>query len=204
MFPDNELSAETPDTYFLSYLQGKQVQNIDVAQGGFALNDPSQGLDFQLWKGRLYKDGSVTVASEASNFVTEINVGTLPLKSRRISIAFDTNMRVVFAAINQVTGKIYWYDATSLGHVFTDIPNCRDIFVRNDDNRPEFNNIRDSIVSYITLDNRLCFRLSRDRFEIEYFLKDVHKWQRMYQVGMNVENRFQWELVFDDALIKGC
>lgn len=195
MFPGNELSSTPVVGRFFSYYSGKKLPNEDYCRAGLGVNDSSRGLNYQLWKGRLYPDGRVTVAPESSGYVTETLVTTMA-GANKLSIAFDNNMSPVVCAIVAGALKLYWYDSTIPGFTTTTIASCRDALARIDDVRDFATAYRDIIVSYVR-SNQLFYRLSRDRYTVEYLLADVHPWQRLYQCGMTDQFRFQFSLVWD-------
>ncbi len=202
MFPGNELSSQPVVGRFLYYYRGKLNPFIDFCKAGVALNDPSMGMDYQLWKARVYADGKVTVAPENSAYETETLITTV-IGAKKVSLAFDNNMRVAVSFLVGSVLHLYWYDATVSSYVTLNVSNVRDAFARIDDVRDIAVSYRDIILSYI-VDDRLCYRLSRDRFTIEYFLQDVNALQKLYQCGMTEKLRFQFALVWDAELLRVC
>lgn len=207
MFTDNELSAVPVPAPFRIWLRGKRHPLTDYCRGGVDVNDASAGLDIQVWMGTLHTDGSVSVASEMSGYKDHIPVDRgyqLGVNSKNLSVAFDNNMQPCATVMQRRDCLFRWYDATIGRYTTLELTNCRDAVARTDDVRIHALLIRDIILSYVKEDNSMCFRMSRDRYQIEYPLTTIHQYQRLYQAGMNEKLRFQWQLVWDPERMRMC
>ena len=208
MFTDNELSTTPVPAPFRIWLRGERNSTEDYCRGGVAVNDASAGLDIQVWKGSLNSNGSATVAAEMTGYneAVPINRGATfaGIDAKNLSVAFDNNMQPCATVMQGRDCLFYWYDATVSRYTTLVLTNCRDAVARTDDVRIHSLLIRDIILSYVREDNMLCFRMSRDRYQIEYPLATIHEYQRLYQAGMNEKLRFQWQLVWDPKRMGFC
>ncbi|WOE40658.1 hypothetical protein [Acinetobacter chinensis] len=111
------------------------------------------------------------------------------------SFAFDQNMNPCIVYNKAGTTYCYWYDpvkgeqTTMEFDVYMESPQ-----VSLDDHRHQLGS-SDIILSY-TREDKLCYRQQRDRYQIEYILGDARN-QKLTQIGMSKNNRFQFRLVFD-------
>lgn len=201
MFPNNVLSTKPVIGRFLSYY-GDKVPAIDYCKAGLDINDASKGLNYQLWRCRLYGNADIKISKQSDNYASETLITNIP-NSTQVSLAFDSNMTPAVCTIASSNLKLYWYDSTIPGYTTLTIA-ARDAMIRIDDVRDFASNYRDIILAYIRPDNMLCYRLQRDRFTIEYALQQWHPWQKIYQCGMTDQNRFQFAPVWDASLINGC
>lgn len=177
----------------------------DWEMGGIALNDPSQGLDYQLWKYTLVID---PLTEHGQVFVQAPSVPpTLMFEGDFISEiagAFDQNMNPMVAYQQSGVPKIWWWDPTVPGMVHTTLSGaCIDLRVTLDDKR-QFNVADSDIVLSYVRDGSLYFRLQRDRYSIEYLLEEGVL--RLVYSAMNTQWRLQWKALgagegFTDPLL---
>ena len=183
------LSAPPMPADFLAPHNRTKAALVDYARGGVALLDSSQGLNVKTWTCEARGDG-VFLSAPA---VAEFRIETIPENPLWVSIAFDQNMHYHVAYILEELGAFfYYYDATGerynvleLGEVITPI-------IRMDDVRKEALADCELILSYIR-ENKLCIRLQRDRFGVEYVIADGVG-EAILQCGMNIMRRFQWDV----------
>lgn len=196
MFPEDRLSSTYISAPFLPYLRGEKLPFVDRCRAGVALNDASLGIDYQEWVGRL--DGSVVTVTPQIGPTSTVHDFAAVVDN--LTIAFDNNMQPACCVRAGPDYLFRWYDATVSSFTVMPLTGVRDAMIRIDEVRDSYTTLRDVIVSYVR-NNVLCFRKTRDRYLIEYPLVAVHKYQRLYQCGMNEIGRFQWELVWDPALL---
>ena len=163
---------------------------------GIALNDASQGLSVQLWRGFLTHDLDTDIDTVA------VSAPTVPLTTlftgsdiTEIDIAFDQNMNPFVAYMQAGVPKIYWYDPTLGEMTHTSLPaGCYDLRCTLDEKRL-FNIAESDIMLLYMRAGVLYYRMQRDRYEDEYVLDaDAGLEARLLYVVMNVESRLQWEL----------
>lgn len=188
MFPDGSMSSQAMAAMFLSPDDVTRLNNLlqDKELGGIALNDPSEGLTYQVWDVyydgtdvRLHNEGGYDEPIISSAFVTEI------------SLSFDQNMRPAIVYVDATVTKLYWYDSEAAAQVTSIIPNCNSPMLGLDTKRIEFTDISDIMLVYLNGLN-VCYRTQRERFLIEHVIgTTVSLTARILGAGMNKGNRFQ-------------
>lgn len=170
---------------------------ISRHRGGVDIGDASQGLDVRTWT--LQLDGDNFLLSNSTTSPEVVFVTTAPTEC---SLAFDQNMRIAIAFQTENSSNIYFYNSLLADYDILSIPDARCARAVTDDVRqiPNVTNLNDVLFFYI-LDNQLCMRVQRDRFEVEYQLRDVTNY-RLEHVGMNDKHRVQMNLVYDDPYVK--
>ena len=197
--PDNEnlLSSIYDVAPYASAADARKWQRlVDFELGGILIQDPSQGLEVQDWKGEYY-NGKVYLS-------TENGLGRILLFQmsgiKEISIAFDANMAPFVAYMKEVGGEVkyeswyYWFDPLVNNFVHTKLPDFSYYPKCCLDDKRGFiqNGSRDVILAYMRED-KLYYRQQRDRYTIEYLLWTGFR-ARLNKVGMNLQNRLQFQL----------
>jgi hypothetical protein len=158
----------------------------DYELGGIALNDPSEGLQYQVWD--AYYNGTEIRIHSADGYD-----GLLVTSSTvtEVALSFDQNMRPVVAYVDDGQTKLLWYDSETAEQITTVIANAKSPMLGLDTKRKEFTDISDVILVYLK-GLQVCCRVQRDRFTIEYVAGTVETSNaRILGVGMNKGNRFQ-------------
>lgn len=164
-------------------------------RSGADFNDPSQGLDVQLWRGFLTHDeetgiDTVSVMGET----VPLTVLFTGVGITDFDFAFDQNMNPFVAYEQAGVPKIYWYDSTVSGMVHTSLPiGCYDLRCTLDEKRAF--NIADSDIMLLYIrDGALYYRMQRERYATEHLLDNtVGEGARLLYVAMNNEWHLQWE-----------
>lgn len=159
----------------------------DREMGGIALNNPSAGLQYQVWRG-YYEGGWIVLAPQ--------NGAPIPLLQipgvTALSFTFDQNMAPTICYVQGIDTYLYWYDTSINGYATTYFENAISPHVALDDKRESQSGASDVIFAYIK-NNNLYFRAQRDRYEVEYLrASDVDA--LIVQMGMSTRNRFQFKL----------
>jgi hypothetical protein len=189
MLPQNALSIVPITAPYLVPDDYPITKYVDYEQGGISIQDPSQGLQVQIWK---LEYTSNRVMLSAPNTPRRILFSSPNI--REISLAFDQNMRPAVAYMEGDQAKLWWYDTQVAGEVFTDLPaGSTSPKACLDDKRDMETALSDIIVAYMR-DKGLRFRVQRERFLIEYTLA-VDLDATLIRVGMNTKNRLQFELL---------
>jgi hypothetical protein len=166
------------------------LSTVDYDDGGIGLNDPSQGLFYQEWKGEIIDNAIVLSAPVV--IPTVVYIGLTGFISE-ISFTFDQNMRPAVAFVEEGQSKLMWFDSALGGNVVDNIPGSFPrLFL--DDKRPNQNKESDIILGYV-LSNNLCMRMQRDRFKIEYVLK-TGVTGRFITIGMGANLRLQFPFTY--------
>lgn len=190
MLPNAVLSTIPKPAAFLPPRTGIRFSTLagmsDLHYGGIALNDPSQGISYQLWKAFILGADILLSAPNtlAFPFLSGVNAVW-------VGLAFDQNSRAFVTYADQSgAASYYWYDSTIPGYRTSSIPGeVHRVFASLDDARPLESSSSDVILSYQRGTN-FYFRAQRDRFGVEYLLGAAPA--TMVQIGMNRVNRFQF------------
>lgn len=175
-----------------NYLFSKpETKLVDRALGGIALQNTSEGLNYQIWE-IYYESGSVRIKGLSNNLTYSL----LSLDGiTELSLAFDLSMNVSFSYVVNGEAFLSFYDAFTQSYTTLHLENCRSPRMTYDDTREMQTNTSDVICAYINKETlQLCYRLSRDRFTIEYPLKSVAENARLIRVGMTDKLRLQFKI----------
>jgi hypothetical protein len=188
MFPEGSMSSLPMAAPFLAPDDTNRLNNLlqDKELGGIALNDPSEGLTYQVWDiyydgadARLHNENGYDEPIVSSEFITEL------------SLSFDQNMRPAVAYVDSGVTKLLWYDSEIAAQVTTVVPNATSPMLGLDTKRIEFTDISDIVLVYLNQLN-VCYRVQRERFLIEHVAGVVQSSSaRILGAGMNKGNRFQ-------------
>lgn len=188
MLPDNELSSSPVPAVFIGGRALPVRDTVDYELGGIALNDPSEGLQYQIWRARIESEGAEIIidAQNVDPFVLIAGVNIT-----EVSISFDQNMNPVVAYVEDGTPKLYWYDSTVPGMVTTSFADIVTPRVSMDDKRKSQSQNNDVIFAYMKNSN-LYMRMQRDRYSVEYLLAEDIDSPGLIKIGMSRQNRFQF------------
>lgn len=175
MLPENKLSTNPIEATFLGGRSLPVRKELDYEVGGFAIQDPSRGLQCNIWRARILNE-KTEIVMDANPYTAEgqyvaafsIISGT---EITEVSISFDQNMRPVIAYVEAGVAKLYWYDSAIPGQTTTIYPGYITPRVSLDDKRALQSQVSDVIFAYIREEggeNRLFYRQQRDRYTIEY------------------------------------
>jgi len=188
MFFENRLSSDSIRGAFIGGRAFPVAKDADYEIGGKALYDPSEGLNYQVWRCRLINDG--VVLYDEKNNATTIYTGA---DISEISFSFDRNMNIALAFVQGGESKFYWYDS-SLGAMTVTNFGSSVITPRvsHDDKRDTQSASSDVILAYVK-NSSLYFRAQRDRYQTEYLLKSGDC-KGLIKIGMNSKLRLQFLL----------
>lgn len=189
MIPSNRVT-NTP--VVTDYLYPKpDTKLVDRALGGIALQNTSQGYEYQVWE-IYYENGKIKIKGLTTNIVYEL---LEIIDVTELSLAFDLSMNVSFTYVANGIAYLRFYDASIQQFSTIVLSNCRSPRLAYDDYREMQSNTSDIICAYINkLTLKLCYRMSRDRFTIEYPLEDVQENARLIRVGMTKGLRLQFKM----------
>lgn len=141
----------------------------DWEEGGIGLSDGSQGLQYQVWHLSVQGAGPTTSVWVDAPNTPLTKLFDLP-NVTWARLSFDQNMHPVIAFVANGSPGFWWFDPLIPGTVFTSLPStvitpC----VTMDDKRRQqiIAGNSDVVMAYIN-NNNLCFRLQRDRYNVEY------------------------------------
>lgn len=186
MLPEGRLSTAKVPAPILGGRALKSSPKIDYEDGPIALNDPSEGLFYQIWTGQIYGEGVFLFSDlvERQDILSALNI-------TEMSFTFDQNGRPTVAYVQYGIAKIWWYDSTIESHTTTEIGSgVLSPKVILDDKRQTQTNSSDIILGYIKNEN-LYYRQQRDRFGTEYLLA-TNVVGRLQKIGMGNNLRLQF------------
>lgn len=168
----------------------------DWEYGGIALQDPSEGLQYQIWKGYWNSADSTAYLQPEDSSVPPIPI-FVESDVVEFTFTFDQNMRWA-AAIRKddKTVKFRWYNSVIENYTTTTYSGIVSVRLCHDDKRAVeiFSGTSDMILTY-SKTGAIYWRIQRDRFITEYShslaISDQH---RITHFGMNKLNRLQWRI----------
>ena len=193
--PDNRISDPSVEgDWILAEVRMSSISDIlDFEDGGIAINNPSEGLLFQVWRGRLV--GGITVPQIILDVPSNPGAGeTIIYAASNItefSFTFDRNMAPVIVFIQDNEAKIRWYDSAEEDYVIDNIgPGIHSPRAFHDDKRSMQTESSDVLISYLRYGN-LYYRQQRDRYTVEYLLAE-NIGGTILRVGMTDKMRVQF------------
>lgn len=189
MLPNNALTTTSLEADFLYTKPNSDL--IDREFGGITLQDTSKGLNYQLWE-IYYERPLIKIKGLLTQEIfTILSVNNV----KELSLAFDLNMNICITYMVDETTYLYFYDTNIQNYstiTFTNLNNPR---ISYDDSRQTQSQTSDIIFAYINNNtNYLCCRLLRDRYTIEYPLRELPPNAKLVRVGMNKGLRFQFKI----------
>ena len=171
---------------------GRPTPTVDYERGGIALNDPTQGRNYQNWRVRVV-NGEVRVVHEPYSATETVLFADAAIS--QVSIAFDQNMRPTVAFVAAGQAKLYWWDTLLSTQVTVDLDaDVRTPFVTLDDKRDGAMARSDILLFYIR-GSKLYYRQQRDRYTVERELWTLPSGEFFIKrCGMNRVLRVQIEL----------
>lgn len=200
MMPGNTFSTVVE---FAPFLPPRNVPNplgiiTDVEEGGFGLEDTSQGMQYQTWTATVDSIAAGNIYLSAPNTPPSIQL-TVP-GITQLSLTFDQNMHPFFAYTQNGVAKFYWFDPTIPGFTTTTLEAGAITPRASLDDKRAFaiNGGGTDILLFYVVGNTLLMRMQRDRYGIIYTMATNLQLQflgnSVVQVGMNAINRFQVEM----------
>lgn len=189
-FPENRLSTQRLPAKFIGAGRKYTFSLVDTYEDGpVAYQDPSEGMAYQVW--RAYLEDEV-VWIEAENKERELLLPSPednPVEA--ISIAFNQNADLHYVWQQGGVTRLHYYDTVTSQMQTMVLPDCVTPRLTMDDKRSTQNENNDIILSYLRND-KLYFRMQRDRFGVEYLL-DEGPYMVLTRMYMNNGWRLQWE-----------
>ena len=164
-------------------------RTFDFIDGPIAEQDPSKGHNYQQWRAYI-KDYQVHI--EADNIPPRVLLDSPDNTITDISICFNQNADLHYAWVDAGVARFRWFDTITASFQTMVLPSgTRTPKCTLDDKRPTQSGRSDIILSYVKADNKLYFRMQRERFQTEHLLDDgpFVSIERLY---MNNGYRLQW------------
>lgn len=191
MIPGNKLSTDAHPALFL----GQRATPTDSALLEYdTAAVPVSTLVYELedWTGTCTDGENIVLSSPDESDIIAVTDTDIT----ELSFAFDQNHRPIVAYVAGGSAKLRWYDLTVPGWVTTDYgATYLSPRVSLDDKHRLALGTSDVIFAYIRA-NKLRWRIQRDRYLTEYPTvpgADLDPGLRLRRIGMNVDNRFQFE-----------
>lgn len=188
MIPDNSLSSSSIYGRFINGRSYPVTNFVDYETGGIGIQDPSEGLLYQVWKARLENDHVYISSDNTPEYLIFSGSGIT-----EISFAFDQNMRFNLAYVENGESKLYWYDSSIPAMTITNFGSSVSSPKLTMDDKRELQSANNDIIFAYVKSGSLYFRQQRDRFQTEYFLRSGVA--KLKKIGMNDKLRlqFMWE-----------
>lgn len=175
MMPGDSLSTSPVRARFVGARSLGVTATVDFEDGGIALNNPSRGLLYQRWRGRLLDAGRL----ESRFTLTPANGAEHAWFSApemtEVSFTFDVNMQPALTYVQGGVARLRWYDAALGGYSTIELPaGSVTPRVLLDDKRFLASGgyqLSDILWAYVR-DGNLYYRQQRDRFTIERLLAE--------------------------------
>lgn len=192
--PDLVLSTEVLPAAFSGGRSLPVSSTRDFETAGVALNNPTEGHLYQVWQAVIVDKKRIEISAEEvpSTLLYSGN------EISEVSLTFDQNMRPAVSFVEEGLPKLLWFDTLVGSQVIEELdPDVITPRVSLDDKRRLQMQRNDIVLGYIKRVNKqynLYFRMQRDRFEVEYLLKEGIGSNGIIKIGMNRINRFQFLL----------
>ena len=168
----------------------------DYEYGGIAIQDPSLGLQYQVWTGYWNPADSTAYLQPEDTALAPIPIFT-ESDVVEFCFTFDQNMRWVAATRKaDNTVQFRWYDSQVEAYVTSHFSGITSVRLCHDDKRAAQVNsgVTDVILTYSRA-GAVYWRIQRDRFLIEYSKSlPISGNFRISHFGMSKGNRLQWRI----------
>jgi hypothetical protein len=172
MLPDNKLSTLPSQGSFIGGRRATVTGQLDYEMGPVAIQDSSEGIQYQLWSSRL-ENGLVYIKAPNTPEYVFLNLPNVT----EMSFSFDHSANIVFVYVQAGVTNMYWWDSSLSEYVTTsyggDAVTPR---VAHDDKRELQSGVSDVIFAYVHIDSRdtdgkpltasLRYRQQRERYEV--------------------------------------
>jgi hypothetical protein len=165
--PNNALSDVAFRYTWRGLNQADPTQTEDYEEAGVALNNTSEGMQYQLW---TFSTNGTDILVDAPNQPAP-TILLSPGSIVSVRGCFDQNMNP-FVAYSRLEQWNYWWFDTTVGHMVTSqLPgSVNSVVCTLDDKRPWEASKSDICLIY-TNNGNLYYRRQRDRYATEYLLK---------------------------------
>lgn len=191
--PENKLSSSPVPSYFIGARAQVFPDYVDYMDGGAGIQDPSLGLDYQMWTAEIVRDELAdSIVLSAPTYPREVVYSGADITE--VSLAFNQAMQLCIAFVEQGVSKLLWYDSSILDMTVTVIgADAVTPKVALDDSR-EFNRANSDVILAYIKNGALYYRQQRDRFGVERQLSSG-PWVALKRIGMGANLRFQFQVV---------
>lgn len=197
MLPNSSLSIyQVYNEWMCPLVTSIQTPLVDYELGGVNISDTSAGLSHQMWECSLNNQNKIILTPEHS---ASIEIITVPDNITKLTFAFDQNMKVCIAYSVQNSTFLYWFDTILSDYTITEFVGCTSPALTLDERRDEYISNSDVVFAYVR-DNKLCYRLQRDRYTVEYILVENFN-GKVIAIGTNIDYRLQFSIMYNSYLL---
>lgn len=196
MIPDNRLSTTK---HVSSFIGAREVPDFVLLNDRETANVPVTAWQYQTEDWIATCDGGTVILSNPNysdiEAVQDSNI-------TEISFTFDQNKNYVVAYVANNIAKLNWFDITQNDRITSILGSTTfSPRVSLDDKHRLASDTSDVILAYIK-SGQLRYRQQRDRYLTEYTLATLTPNTRLRRIGMNKQNRLQFEYyeMFDNQI----
>jgi hypothetical protein len=205
MLPENRLSTIPVPSAYLKPDGTRRSVRKDREYGGVALQDPTQGMYYQIWD---FECVGNQILVSAPNHTRSLLL-THSSAVKEISATFDQNMNPCVAFVDAFdVAWLYWFDTVagsqSVSDIVADFGAVEGLIsprVALDDKRQSQSGTSDILLMYVE-NKRLCMRRQRDRFLVEYVIA-LRVNASILDMGMARNGRFQLKMKYNGLQQQG-
>jgi len=170
----------------------------DYEDGGIAIQNPAEGLNYQVWRARLLHAGEAGSAVELSAETVAPFIAWQQPYLQEFSFSFDQNMQPVFAYVQNGQAKLRFFDSVPQAFSIIDLEQgAITPRVALDDKRDFLAYAQsDCILAYV-LNGNLVKRLGSERYQTTHLVREDVGHAGLIKIGMNRGWRFQYRLKVD-------
>lgn len=188
MIPQGKISKYSASNKLLVPIRENHL--IDYEWGGIAIQDTSQGMRYQVWQ-VFYNRLISSICIRRMAFSEEIVILPNMQNITRLGLAFDLNMRPTICYVQNGISYLYWYNLFTNEATITEFTDMKNPCITLDDSRSVQSSQSDIILAY-QIGRDLYYRQQRDRYQIPLLLIENHRASTLFQIGMNLGNRLQF------------
>jgi len=174
------------------------TRSLDFEDGGIAIQNPSGGLNKQIWQARLFHSGEKQSVVEMQAETVDSFIAWQQPYLEEFSFSFDQNMQPVFAYVQAGQAKLRFFD--SVPQAFSIIELEQGAItprVALDDKRDFLGYAQSDVILAYVLNGHLYRRLGSERYQSTHLVKADVGNAGLIKIGMNKGLRFQYRVKVD-------
>ncbi len=189
MIPHNKIVSEYVESEWL--YDNTEEDLIYLSPGGKDIKNIEESPTYQMWE-MYFENNIIKLKSKTNNKNYDIRAIS---DITELSFSFSLNMNLTYLYVKEEITYLNYYDATIQETVEIALFDMKHPKLIYDDYRKTQTMVSDILLIYINHKrNKLCYRMLRDRYTIEYDLADVLNNTRLVRVGMSNKYRLKFKL----------
>lgn len=170
--PDGVFSSQAIPTTFVGGRVGRVQKDLDFEYGPIAIQDPSKGSQYQIWRASL-QNGLIYLSAPNTLEYVYLDLPNIT----EFSFTFDQNANIIFTYVQDGVVKLRWWDTSIGAYTITEFQGDNITpRITLDDKREMQRGISDVVLFYVKAirnaagnitDGALCKRVQRERYLIE-------------------------------------